>query len=88
MSKICCYSWYQQQDVCLHIYYYIFIEDVLLIIVELGLVFEKLQILLRVQIVNPLKIRLWAVFAPHEDTIISNDSKHWIVLIRKEISLQ
>lgn len=58
MSKICSYSWYQQQDVCLRIYSYVFIEDVLLIVVELGLVFEKLQILLRVQIVNPLKIRL------------------------------
>lgn len=87
MSKICSYSWYQQQDVCLCIYYYIFIEDVLLI-VELGLVFEKLQILLRVQIMDPLKICLWAIFAPNEDTIISNDSKHWIVLTRKEISLQ
>lgn len=61
MSKICSYSWYQQQDVCLCIYYYIFIEDVLLI-VELGLVFEKLQILLRVQIMDPLKICLWAIF--------------------------
>lgn len=87
MSKICSYSWYQQQDVCLCIYYYIFIEDVLLI-VELGLVFEKLQILLRVQIMDPLKIFLWAIFASNEDTIISNDSKHWIVLTRKEISLQ
>lgn len=88
MSKICSYSWYQQQDVCLCIYYYIFIEDVLLIVVELGLVFEKLQILLRVQIMDPLKIFLWAIFASNEDTIISNDSKHWIVLTRKEISLQ
>lgn len=57
-EQICCYSWYQQQDVCLCIYYYIFIEDALLILVELGLVFEKLQILLRGQIVDPLKIRL------------------------------
>lgn len=87
MSKICSYSWYQQQNVCLCIYYYIFIEDVLLI-VELGLVFEKLQILLRVQIMDPLKICPWAIFAPNEDTIISNDSKHWTVLTRKEISLQ